>query len=44
MLTSVLTILGSDASVWVALAQLTDTGGTPTAGNSGPGPAALLLP
>lgn len=28
----------------MALAQLADAGGTPTAGNSGPAPAALLLP
>lgn len=40
----VLTILGSGAGVRVALAQLADTGGTPTAGNSCPAPAALLLP
>lgn len=40
----VLTILGSDTGVWLALVQLADTGGTATAGDGGPAPAALLLP
>lgn len=40
----VLTILRSDTGVWLALVQLADTGGTATAGDGGPAPAALLLP
>lgn len=40
----VLTVLSSDTCVWLALVQLADTGGTATAGDSGPAPAALLLP
>lgn len=40
----VLTILSSDTRVWLALAQLADTGGTAAAGDGGPAPAALLLP
>lgn len=41
---SVLTVLSSDSGVWLALAQLAETGGTAAAGDGGPAPAALLLP
>lgn len=34
----------SDTGIWLALAQLADAGGTATAGDGGPAPAALLLP
>lgn len=40
----VLTVLSCDTGVWLALAQLADTGGTAAAGDGGPAPAALLLP
>lgn len=40
----VLTILSSDTGVWLALAQLAETGGTAAAGDGGPAPAVLLLP
>lgn len=36
--------MSSDTGIWLALVQLADTGGTATAGDSGPAPAALLLP
>lgn len=39
-----LTILSSNTGVWLALAQLAETGGTAAAGDGGPAPAALLLP
>lgn len=37
-------ILTSDTGVWLAPAQLAETGGTAAAGDGGPAPAALLLP
>lgn len=37
-------VLSSDSGVWLALAQLAETGGTAAAGDGGPAPAALLLP
>lgn len=40
----VLTVLSGDTGVWLALAQLAETGGTAAAGDGGPAPAALLLP
>lgn len=43
-LSLVLTVLSSNPGVWLALAQLAEAGGTAAAGDSGPAPAALLLP
>lgn len=40
----VLTVLSNVTGVWLALAQLANTGGTAAAGDGGPAPAALLLP